>query len=111
MPGSRRCMVRVAAAVVGVTLLLGACSDDDPSDESRDPGSTSTGESATTDGDTTTSSAGSSAGPATASELCVSADPVEPSPLVESGDLIEISGLATSRANPGILWAHNDSGG
>lgn len=29
---------------------------------------------------------------------------------VQDSALIEISGLAASRANPGVLWAHNDSG-
>ncbi len=30
---------------------------------------------------------------------------------VEDGALTEISGLVASRAHPGVLWAHNDSGG
>ena len=29
---------------------------------------------------------------------------------VQVGELIELSGLAASRRNPGLLWAHNDSG-
>ena len=32
------------------------------------------------------------------------------SPLVEDDRIVELSGIAESRANPGILWCHNDSG-
>jgi hypothetical protein len=47
----------------------------------------------------------------TAAELCAGAVAVEPSPVVAQAAVTEASGLATSEANPGIVWTHNDSGG
>ena len=49
--------------------------------------------------------------PPPAAELCAGAALVEPAPTVASDALDETSGLAASRATPGLLWAHDDSGG
>ena len=46
-----------------------------------------------------------------AAALCARAEPVGTSPDVAAADLPEGSGIATSRANAGIVWSHNDSGG
>lgn len=45
-----------------------------------------------------------------AAELC-GARLASDAPAVASDDLTELSGLAASRTQPGVLWAHNDSGG
>jgi hypothetical protein len=50
------------------------------------------------------------AGP-TAAELCGSARAASTTPRVGAADLTETSGIAASRADDGLLWAHNDSGG
>ena len=42
--------------------------------------------------------------------MCANAAEVLPAATVASGDLIELSGLASSRVNDGVVWAHNDSG-
>ena len=47
----------------------------------------------------------------TAADLCARAEPVRPAPRVAATDLTEASGLAASRANAGVVWSHNDSGG
>jgi hypothetical protein len=45
-----------------------------------------------------------------AAAMCASAAEVLPAATVASNDAIELSGLASSRVNDGVLWAHNDSG-
>jgi hypothetical protein len=49
--------------------------------------------------------------PPAAAELCDGATLAEPAPTVASDELDETSGLAASRTTPGLLWAHDDSGG
>ena len=44
----------------------------------------------------------------TAAQICAAT--AEPEGTVSAGDLIETSGIAASRSQDGILWAHNDSG-
>jgi hypothetical protein len=47
-----------------------------------------------------------------AAELCGEAEPVAATPpTVASDELDETSGLAASADHPGVLWAHDDSGG
>ncbi len=48
-----------------------------------------------------------SAGPT----ACDALDPVELGGRLTEPRLIELSGMAASRVHPGVLWAHNDSGG
>jgi hypothetical protein len=50
-------------------------------------------------------------GPPSAAELCAGVALVEPVPTVAADGLDEASGLAASRVTPGLLWAHDDSGG
>ena len=45
-----------------------------------------------------------------AAAICSEAAERLPAASVSSDQLIEISGLAASRTNAGVLWAHNDSG-
>lgn len=45
-----------------------------------------------------------------ATAICPEAAERLPAASVSSDELIEISGLAASRTNAGVLWAHNDSG-
>jgi hypothetical protein len=48
----------------------------------------------------------------TAAELCDGAEPVPgPTATVAQPALVEASGVAESRENDGLIWAHNDSGG
>lgn len=45
-----------------------------------------------------------------AADLCSRFGVVEATGTVASPELVELSGLAASRAHPGVVWAHNDSG-
>ncbi len=82
-------------AVVVALLALAACGGD------GDGGSE-------VDGPTP---AAPSEGPASgAARLCASGFASDVTATVASPELIEISGLAASRRNEGVLWAHNDSG-
>jgi hypothetical protein len=47
----------------------------------------------------------------TAADLCGGVVAVEPSPPVAQAAVTEASGLATSEADAGVVWTHNDSGG
>ncbi|HET8621402.1 MAG TPA: hypothetical protein VFM27_20690 [Acidimicrobiales bacterium] len=49
--------------------------------------------------------------PPTAADLCAQARAVPDPGRVAQPALVEASGLVASRAEPGLLWAHNDSGG
>lgn len=60
-----------------------------------------------------TTSSASSSGPLASATTggCGCADYAAPKPLGKlGGDLDEASGLAASRAHPGVVWVHNDSG-
>jgi hypothetical protein len=100
-------MRRVGALLLAVALAAGpACGGDgDAGDDDDDAGSTSPSASASTGTATT--------GPATprAADLCGGASLAPDPPPVAQADLTEVSGLAASRTYPGVLWAHNDSGG
>lgn len=49
------------------------------------------------------------AAPALAQD-CVSFESPQPGGMIETLEIDEASGLAASRASPGVLWTHNDSG-
>jgi hypothetical protein len=103
---SRMAAGMLAGWVVLASCLLAACGDDDPADESSPTSENEPGGSATS-----APATGPAGVPGGAAALCEGAEPVSPSPTVSSADLTETSGIATSRAQPGIIWAHNDSGG
>jgi len=44
-------------------------------------------------------------------QTCPTYAPAVNGGLVQSNAVVEASGIAASRLNPGVLWAHNDSGG
>ncbi len=58
----------------------------------------------------TATSAVTAVAPGTAAALCA-ARPDEPAGTLAEPDLVEVSGIVASRSQPGVLWAHNDSGG
>ena len=91
-------MLRPLAVAVAAAVLAAACSGGDGEDPASEPPASTT---------TTEPPA-----PA-AAELCAGARPVDPvaAARVAQPALVEVSGLATSRTQPGLLWAHNDSGG
>jgi hypothetical protein len=74
---------------------------------STDPAPTT--ETVTTETVTTISSSVADA-PRTPAERWCDRDGVVALGLVENGELTEASGLVASRANPGVLWSHNDGG-
>lgn len=105
-----------AAALVAVLILAaaGACSSDGGDD---DAGATTTTAAGTGNGTgtpadgggsttTTTASGGSSIVQAACDGLLESPETVR----LDVPPLVEASGLAVSRANDDVLWAHNDSG-
>jgi hypothetical protein len=98
-------MTRLGALLLGASLVLAACNT------GSDGGGTST----TTTGSTSTSSAASSTTTSTttpvdtAAALCAGGAP-QPVGTVTDPELDEVSGVVESRAHPGVLWVHNDSG-
>jgi hypothetical protein len=86
-------------------VVVAACSGGGSSDRRASDRADGAGRS-DRDGPSTTEPAGP-----TAAELCGSARPAATTPTVGAADLTETSGIATSLANGGVLWAHNDSGG
>lgn len=83
--------------MVAAVLLMVGCSDggDDESTPTPSPEASS-------------SASGDAADAAT---LCDDVTADEETVTVASAALTEVSGLAASRRNDGVLWAHNDSGG
>ena len=105
-----------AAALLAVLVLVGGgCSSDGGDD---DAGATTTTTSAA--GDTGTTAGGDDGSTSTTAASGGGASVVQAAcdGLLESPEtvrlgvapLVEASGLAVSRANEGVLWAHNDSG-
>jgi len=90
---------RLAAVVAALALVgaVGACSSGGGGD----------GGGAAPEGTTTTSEPPTP----TAAELCAGVQLQSPPVTVAQPALTETSGVATSRAHDGIVWAHNDSGG
>lgn len=94
----------VGVAVTAVLVLaVTACGGDDGDDDASptttdDPAASSTETAEAPDGPT-------------AADLCEDATRVDSDVRVADTELTEVSGIATSRRNPGVLWAHNDSGG
>jgi len=89
---------RLLGGLCAAVVLAAACSGggDDSSDTTLDPANTTT-----------------TAPPLPTSEdLCDGIEPVAgPAPTVANSALVETSGIAESRENDGLIWAHNDSGG
>jgi hypothetical protein len=90
---------RLLGGLVAAVALAAACSgggDGDSSGTTLDPENTTT-----------------TAPPLpTAEELCDGAEAVPaPTATVAQPALVETSGIAESRENDGLIWAHNDSGG
>lgn len=53
---------------------------------------------------------GAGGGMALTCARCTTWGPANPGLPIQDAELVELSGLAASRAHPGVLWAHNDSG-
>jgi hypothetical protein len=90
---------RLLGGLCAAVVLAAACSGgggDDSSDTTLDPANTTT-----------------TAPPLpTSDELCDGVEPVPgPTATVANSALVETSGIAESRENDGLVWAHNDSGG
>ncbi|HET6948958.1 MAG TPA: hypothetical protein VFI47_01180 [Acidimicrobiales bacterium] len=100
----RRLLSCLCAAGVLAVFVAGCTGDGDG--EGAGPRATDAGDGPA--GSTTTGAR--PAGP-TAAELCSGAQPAPVAPVVAHASLTETSGIATSRTNEGVLWAHNDSGG
>lgn len=95
--------VRGISAVLAVgALALAACGGGDDDDASPDT---------SPDGDSTTESTAAESTSATAEDLCADDLKTVTAGKVAQPALTEVSGIAESRRNPGVLWAHNDSGG
>jgi hypothetical protein len=93
-------MLRRRLAIVLVPLALAAACGGGGDDDGAGAGPAKSS--------TTTTAAAAQSG---AAALCARAEPVGSPPNVAAADLPEGSGIATSRANDGIVWSHNDSGG
>lgn len=110
----RRHRLVPAAALVAVLVLAGAACSSDGEDDAGGPTTTAAGDATSTTagggaGDSTTTTA---AGGVT-SVLDAACDGLLERPetvRLDVPQLVEASGLAVSRANEGVLWAHNDSG-
>ena len=117
MTGASPLVRRSAAVLLAVVVLVGGgCSSDGGGDASAPtstgvpaddaPGTTVGGD----DGSTTTTGAGGGGGSSIVQAAC---DGLLESPetvRLDVAPLVEASGLAVSRTNEGVLWAHNDSG-
>lgn len=92
---------KVLVGALVVALTAAACGGDDDDDASpTEP---------TAPGETTTSTSGDAAS-ASAEELCDDEVAIKEAGSVAQPELTEVSGIGESRRNPGVLWAHNDSG-
>jgi hypothetical protein len=100
---------RAAAFLVLFVLFVAACAGDD-GDGDGEAGTGSTASAPSESTGSTTSVPGVD-GPVTANDLCLGAAAYDPGRTVETTALVEVSGIATSRQNPNLIWAHNDSGG
>ena len=89
-------MPRLAAVALAAALVAASCSGG-ADDEGGGPAGTA--------GETTTTTT------PTAADLCAGAQASPAPALVAQQALVEASGIAASVRQPGLLWAHNDSGG
>lgn len=112
----RRARWRVVLAVVAAVLVAAAAGCSSSSDDSGDEAAARD-----TDVSTSTTAAGSTSTPSPTTTVSSGVESVvtaacagrleSPETVVVSvRPLVEASGLAASRAHPGVLWAHNDSG-
>ncbi|MBL8775166.1 MAG: hypothetical protein JNK12_04520 [Acidimicrobiales bacterium] len=104
-----------AAALVAVFVLVGAACSSDGQDDAGGPATTAAGDAtSTTAGGGAGDPTPTTVGPIGASSIFQAAcDGLLESPQtvrLDVAPLVEASGLAVSRANEGVLWAHNDSG-
>lgn len=81
--------------------MFAGCSGGDDDDSS----------SSTTSEDGATETTAAESGSSSAEALCADDVKSEKAGSVAEPELTEVSGIAESRRNPGVLWAHNDSGG
>lgn len=95
----------LAASVLVVLLLAPACAEEDGEDPTAGP---DTG--APTSEEPPVSLQPAASAGLTADDFCLSAEQLDEAPEVQAGTLIETSGIAVSRRNDGVVWAHNDSG-
>jgi hypothetical protein len=95
LDAGRRALTRLAAAALLVAAIVALACGDDGDEPAAD--------------DTPAATVTPAAPSITAQQICASAADRAPGN-VGSPDLLEISGLAASRSQPGIVWAHNDSG-
>lgn len=94
-----------AVLVVGVAAGCGSDGGDGSSETSASP------DAPTAPVDATTSSTAAGATGGSVYEAACAGDLETPETVrVRVGPLVEASGLAVSRDQPGVLWAHNDSG-
>ena len=95
-------MLRPLAVAVAAAVLAAACSGGDGEDPASEPPAA-----------TTTTRPPARAAAALCAGSRPAARPAAPATAarVAQPALVEVSGLAASRTQPGLLWAHNDSGG
>ena len=89
-------MPRLAVVALAAALVASSCSNGGGDDDGGGPAGTSA-ESTTT--------------VPSATELCAGAQAAPAPARVAQPALVEASGIAASASEPGVLWAHNDSGG
>jgi hypothetical protein len=111
-------LLLAAVAIVAIALLLRSGDDSDTTTTTPPPsgapetdaGSPTTEASPTTEGPTPPTTITPIALPPGTS-VCDLYSAIEVTGTIQSSDLVEASGMAVSRTQDGILWAHNDSRG
>ena len=111
----RRHRLVPAAALVAVLVLVGAACSSDPDDDAGGTTTTAAGDATSTTADgagdpTTTTTAAAAGGSPIVQAACDGLLERPQTVRLDVPQLVEASGLAVSRANEGVLWAHNDSG-
>ena len=101
----------IRITVAATTLLLAACASTAPPATSTAPQMTTLGDIRATTRPVETQATVAELPPLPPTDLCETfADPVVRG-TVEFDEAVEVSGIAASRAHPGVIWMHNDSGG
>lgn len=108
----RRGRSGLVTPLLAAAVLLGgaaACGSDDGGSSETTAGADASTTVAPADASTTTAAPGAPAG--SIYEAVCNGEVESPETVrVRVGPLVEASGLAVSRTQPGVLWAHNDSG-
>jgi hypothetical protein len=99
-------VLSIAVAALAASAMLRAGSEDL---EAGEPTTTTAVASATATTPTTTTTQAPASTLAPGESVCDRYGAVSIAGTVESSALVEASGIAASRATPGVLWAHNDS--